>query len=261
MRNFCRLLALVLLLLTLTSAQSNTVSPAPESKPDSSAAQVETPAPPDSTKLKIVKSVKAMYPFAAEKDHRQGQVIVKVGVNEKGEVESAEVVSGDPIFASAALNAVKKWTFEPFIKNGKPIKVTTRLPFNFAFSNNVKDDPEHGVISLAAPAGSGNTSDQSGDAPGLVRVPASVMQGMLIHKVAPTYPPEARASHVEGTVIMQAVIGKDGSLKDLKVISGQKLLAESAVGAVQQWRYRPYTLNGEPVDVETQITVNYTLSR
>ncbi len=93
-----------------------------------------------------------------------------------------------------------------------------------------------------------------------VRVSQGVTQGMVLHKVNPTYPPLARTARVQGSVILAAVIGKDGTIQNLHVISGHPLLTQAALDAVKQWRYRPYILNGEPVEVDTQVTVNFTLS-
>jgi len=93
-----------------------------------------------------------------------------------------------------------------------------------------------------------------------VRVSQGVTQGMVLHKVQPTYPPLARTARVQGSVVLAAVIGKDGAIQNLHVLSGHPLLQQAALEAVKQWRYRPYILNGEPVEVDTQVTVNFTLS-
>ena len=97
-------------------------------------------------------------------------------------------------------------------------------------------------------------------APQRVRVSMGVTQGMVVHRVQPVYPPLARTARVQGTVLLAAVIGKDGAIQNLHVISGHPLLTQAALDAVKQWRYRPYILNGEPVEVDTQVTVNFTLS-
>jgi protein TonB len=94
-----------------------------------------------------------------------------------------------------------------------------------------------------------------------IRVASRVAEANLIHDVAPQYPPEAGRARVEGTVVLMAVIGKDGSVQDVRVESGLPLLAQAAIDAVKQWRYRPYLLNGEPVEVDSRITINFTLSR
>lgn len=84
-------------------------------------------------------------------------------------------------------------------------------------------------------------------------------EGSLIHDVKPVYPRIAVESRTEGTVILHALISREGAIESLQVVSGHPFLAHAAVDAVRQWRYRPYILNGEPVEVETQITVNFHL--
>jgi periplasmic protein TonB len=96
--------------------------------------------------------------------------------------------------------------------------------------------------------------------PTRVRVSQGVTQGLLIRKVQPAYPPLARQARIQGTVLLAAEISKDGTIENLHLISGHPMLAPAAIEAVKQWKYKPYILNGEPVEVETQITVNFTLS-
>jgi len=96
--------------------------------------------------------------------------------------------------------------------------------------------------------------------PQRVRVSQGVTQGLLIRKIQPAYPPLARQARIQGSVLLQAEISKDGTIQNLRLISGHPMLAPAAIEAVKQWRYKPYILNGEPVEVETQITVNFTLS-
>ena len=88
---------------------------------------------------------------------------------------------------------------------------------------------------------------------------SAMMEGYLIHKVEPVYPQLARAARIQGAVELQAVISKDGRIERLQVLRGHPMLVKAAVEAVQQWRYRPYILNGEPVEVETHVTVNFSL--
>jgi protein TonB len=96
--------------------------------------------------------------------------------------------------------------------------------------------------------------------PQRVRVSAGVTSGLLVRKVPPTYPPLARQARIQGVVILQAQISKDGNIENLQLISGHPMLAPAAIEAVKQWKYRPYLLNGEPVEVDTQVQVNFTLS-
>ena len=83
---------------------------------------------------------------------------------------------------------------------------------------------------------------------------------MLVKKISPVYPPDARSQHIQGTVVLHALIDKQGNISSIDVISGDETLAESAIEAVRQWKYRPYLLNGEPVEVDTHIQVNFTLA-
>ena len=96
--------------------------------------------------------------------------------------------------------------------------------------------------------------------PTRVRVSSGVSSGLLIRKVSPNYPPLARQARIQGTVVLQAQISKDGSIQNLQLISGHPMLAPAAIEAVKQWKYKPYLLNGEPVEVETQVQVNFTLA-
>jgi len=89
---------------------------------------------------------------------------------------------------------------------------------------------------------------------------AQVMEAMLVHRVQPEYPRLAITTHTSGTVVLRATIGTDGQIRNLEVLSGNALLAQAAREAVMQWRYRPTTLNGQPVEVETQVTVNFILN-
>jgi protein TonB len=87
-----------------------------------------------------------------------------------------------------------------------------------------------------------------------------LLEGSLIRRVMPVYPYPAKLAHVQGPVILAATISKAGVMEEVHVVSGHPLLVGAAVEAVSQWRYRPYILNGLPVEVATQITVNFTLA-
>jgi periplasmic protein TonB len=87
-----------------------------------------------------------------------------------------------------------------------------------------------------------------------------MMEGNLILRVQPLYPPLARQARIQGQVVLRAVISRSGAIENLQVLTGHPMLVQSAIDAVKQWRYRPYSLNGEAVEVETQVTVNFVLS-
>ena len=105
-----------------------------------------------------------------------------------------------------------------------------------------------------------NTAVPKAATPQRVRVSQGVSQGLLVHKVQPEYPPIARQARIQGMVVLQALIGKDGTITNLHVVSGHPMLTNAALAAVKEWKYKPYFLNGEPVEVETTINVNFSLS-
>jgi periplasmic protein TonB len=106
-------------------------------------------------------------------------------------------------------------------------------------------------------AGSGPPPPPKPKAP--LRIGGNVMAASLIRKVDPVYPPIAKTAHISGTVVLHAIIGKDGSVQDLQYVSGPPLLMKSALDAIRQWRYKPTMLNGEPVEVDTTISVVFSL--
>jgi periplasmic protein TonB len=95
--------------------------------------------------------------------------------------------------------------------------------------------------------------------PQRVRISQGVTKGLLIQKIEPAYPPLARAARVQGEVVLSALIDSNGQITNLQLISGHPMLVPAAISAVKQWRYKPYLLNGQPVEVETTITVIFSL--
>jgi TonB family protein len=236
-----------------TAEQQSTPSPTP--------AATASASPGDSTGLVVISAPKPYYPMEARERGLQGKVWIHLLISETGDVESADIISGHPDLARAALEAMKKWKFKPYIRNGKPVKVSTKMPFDFAFQNQVTDakvSPDSSAKSSGPPNTAGASRNGSpGNLPVKLRVSAAVAEGFKVHDVTPVYPPEARMNHVQGEVLLQATIGTDGLIHDLKVIEGHPVLVEAAKGAVEQWRYKPYLLNGNPVEVETTIKVTF----
>jgi protein TonB len=97
-------------------------------------------------------------------------------------------------------------------------------------------------------------------APQRVRISQGVTKGLLIHRVEPTYPPLAKAARVQGDVVLKAIINRNGDIQDLQLVSGHPMLVPAAIAAVKMWRYKPYLLNGQPVEVETTVTVIFSLT-
>ena len=97
-------------------------------------------------------------------------------------------------------------------------------------------------------------------APQRVRVSGGVTAGNLISQIKPQYPPIAKTARIQGSVVLHAIISKSGMVENLQVVSGHPMLTQAALDAVRQWRYKPYYLSGEPVEVDTTITVTFTLA-
>jgi len=109
----------------------------------------------------------------------------------------------------------------------------------------------------AAPASANSNATKT---PKQLSIPSAVMSRNLLNKVVPTYPPAAKKAKIQGTVVLSAVIGKDGNIENLRVLSGPSELQQSALDAVRQWTYKPYLLNGDPVEVLTTVNVVYMLN-
>lgn len=123
---------------------------------------------------------------------------------------------------------------------------------------NIGSIPSGSSLPVCESCGSGRPG---GPPPGPPNVSQGVLEGYLYHRVEPVYPRLALLTGIRGEVRLHAIISKEGTIESLSVISGHPMLASAAMDAVRQWRYHPYLLNHEPVEVETLITVNFNNSR
>jgi TonB family protein len=115
------------------------------------------------------------------------------------------------------------------------------------------------ILARAAEAPASSQAAPTAEAAKSVNISDGSAAGMLLHRTSPVYPPEAKAAHVTGTVVLQGTISKTGSMEDLRVISGPPMLQQSAIDAVKTWVYRPYLLNGNPAAVQTTVSVAFTM--
>ncbi len=139
---------------------------------------------------------------------------------------------------------------ETHIAESVPVKTGTPAP--------PAETPAKKDEAVPSPA-TGGTDESERTSPKRVRVPPEVSMSLLVSKVEPAYPIVARQAHVQGTVVLDADISKDGTVETLKVISGHPLLIGAALDAAKQWRYKPYVQNGRSVAVETQIVIAFTI--
>jgi protein TonB len=149
----------------------------------------------------------------------------------------------------------------------EPIVIKNHLSRPAAKSAATNDAPDPPMLSAIAAAGSGgglpNLLESQSKAPTPIlqalTVSQGVSQGLLVKKVQPKYPPSALRLHVEGGVQLLATISKSGDISAVKILSGDKELSHAAADAVKQWKFKPYLLNGSPVEIQTQVTVNFKL--
>jgi len=217
----------------------------------------------------MIKRVAPDYPPLARQARIQGTVVLKVQINKSGDVVNLQLVSGHPMLAPAAIEAVKKWKYMPYLLNGEPVEVETSVTVNFTLSDKPVAEGEGaageipgGVPGDHAPGVMGVVSSNPGNgpnAPQRIRVSSGVAQRLLLTKVQPQYPQDAKDQHIQGVVVLQVIIDKEGNVAHIELISGPPELAPAALEAVKQWKYRPYLLNGTPFEVHTQVQVNFTL--
>jgi protein TonB len=125
----------------------------------------------------------------------------------------------------------------------------------------IPGDPLNGVIGgiIGSSSSLASAPTLSKPAPTVqrVRISPGVIKGLLTYRVEPTYPPLAKAARIQGVVVLTAIIDKDGYIQSLQLVSGHPLLAPAAIEAVKHWHYKPFLLNGQPLEVETTVTVTF----
>ena len=221
--------------------------------------------PPDVVQPLILKRVAPIYPPLARQARIQGTVLLDITINKGGDVSDVTLVSGHPMLSPAAVDAVKQWKYRPYEEHGQAVEIQTTVQINFGFS----DNPPSGVVGDGPPSSSpmqtivdpvGVCEDKGDNSLSKrIRVSPGVMGELLISKRPPIYPEEARTANIQGTVLIAMEIGRDGNVCNVALISGHPLLAPIAIEAVKQWKYHPYLLNGQPIEVQTQARVNFTL--
>jgi TonB family protein len=189
-----------------------------------------------------------VYPSTARQQKIQGVVVAMMLVSETGVAEAVRILEGDEVLADAVQLAAREWKFKPVTRDGKAVPVISKVKFDFVLGSDDRDPKD--IVPEIAPAT---------DFPEHVRVSKGIMQGLMLRNSSPVYPPEAKEAHIQGIVMLQAVISKEGKVTHLQLVSGPPELAAAAMGAVQNWLYRPYRLYGRPVEVDTQVQINFAL--
>jgi len=197
------------------------------------------------------------YPKEAQQKGAHGTVELLATIGTDGRVRDAKVIkAADPALGDAALEAVRQWVYKPTMLNGAPVENETHISISFASQ----------VTAAPEPPGAGTATPPAAASPAPAAAPEPPQgfrqNAILVYKVDPVYPKEARQMGVRGVVQMVATIGTDGHVRDVMVVkSPNPALAVAAVEAVRQWVYRPTLVNGVPVENETHISINFAGAR
>ncbi len=240
-------LALLLFLPAIPPVQGQAATPTAPTSQDQVTGNANQP--PDSHNVVIKKRTPVLYSQAAEDKKLQGTVALMALFNEAGNFEKADIQSGDPVLAECALASIKKWTIQPFIRNGNIIKV--KVPVQFEFLSDISADNPNDTQAAAKP----NSARSA-----IIVLSNKLSRELIKKKIQPEYPQTAKIARIQGTVVLAAVIDEQGVIRELDFVSGHPLLAKSAWDAVRGWNYKPCLYHGTPVPFDTSIRVNYTLS-
>ena len=198
----------------------------------------------------VIKHVNPIITDLAKRSGIGGVVIVEALIDHTGVVKDARILKALPFgLDQSALNAVKQWTFRPATLNGQAVDVFFNVTINFAAADSIRGG---GATTPALSSGA------AGGPP--FRVGGDVTPPVVLNHVEPIYPAVARKARIAGTVIIEAVIDQTGVVKDVHVLKPLPFgLTEAALEAVRQWQFQPGMLDGKPVDVIFNLTVNFRL--
>ena len=221
----------------------------------------------------LVKKVMPVFSDDVKSVNTSGQIVLAVTIDKNGKVARAMVVDkdlwgrksvnvGDPHLRQASLDAVKQWTYRPYLLNGAPTDFDTSVVLVFDFSH-----PNSPIVKLGEapngppPSNAAADAVDAGKSPlgefGKPLIDPKVAEGRLTGRVEPQYPQMAKIAHIQGDVVLHILIDSQGHVAKVKQKSGHPILIQAAIDAVNKWDYQPFLLNGQPTDVETSVTVKF----
>jgi TonB family protein len=217
---------------------------------------------------RMTQRYEGLLPESDAKFKQQMQLYIKEGMTEitVTRLESADQPSTDS-YAIRTMRAMQNPVPVYSVAMGKAGATSWNVPGIFVFEQGsfgfVDLQTIHALDNSNArtPASSGTSDDLRSGVPSRIRVAGNVQAARMVRQVMPAYPSDAKSKHIQGTVVLHAVVGKDGTIVILNVVTGPAELTKSAIDAVKQWRYSPTLLNGSPIEVDTTISVIYTLDR
>jgi TonB family protein len=206
----------------------------------------------------IRKRVNPQYPGMARTDFVDGDVLMDVVIASDGSVRDIKVTHGLPQLISSATHAVSQWEYEPARINGVAIACKAKIKVSFKIVADPAAMAAANAAENSAPGGvHGVKPSLPPPPPGVMRISGRVMAGMLEKRVEPVYAADSLALDARGDVVLLATIAKTGEVGDVQVVSGPMRFRDAAIEAVKQWRYQPYLVEGEAVEVQTTIALNF----
>ena len=190
---------------------------------------------------RLLKKVNPEYPEGARKERIEGVVILEATTDEEGSVTDVRILrSKDPLLDEAAIDAVRKWKYEPFYIKGEPKGVIFTVTVRFRLKERTTEEFDKGAVVA------GEDKD--------------IKPPLLLEKVEPVYPEEARKARVQGVVILRIMVNEEGLVERFLVMKSESgLLNQPAIDAVKEWKYEPLLIEGKPTPVVFNVTVTFRL--
>ena len=221
----------------------------------------------------LLKKVMPVFSDDVKSVNTSGQIVIAFTIDKTGKVTHAMVVDrdlsgrksvnvGDPHLRQTSLDAVKQWTYRPYLLNGAPVDIDTSVVLLFDFSHpsspivrvgeSAPLPPTSAVPSETVDAGKPHVGEF-----GKPLIDPRMAETKLTGRVEPQYPQMAKIAHIQGDVVLHILIDKQGHVAKVEQKSGHPILIQAAKDAVSKWDYQPFLLNGQPTDVETFVTVKF----
>jgi TonB family protein len=213
----------------------------------------------DAAEKMLTSKVPPIYPLLAKQSRIQGTVILKAIIGIDGSIEVLHLIQGHPLLAQAAMDAVKRWKYKPYLSNGKPVEVETMITVNFKLSS-LKTENRTNTGSGSGSGTKVGLGKQADIEVSFINVGSGVSAAELVYAPDPTYSDEAMKASLEGMVGLTIFVGAEGRVHiPLVFRSLGKGLDEKAIEAVKTWRFKPAMKDGKPVPVQAIVKVNFHL--
>jgi TonB family protein len=221
------------------------------------------PAAPRVSGGRLVHRVAPKYPKAARRAHVQGSVRLSATIAKDGSVKDVVILDGDPTLAAAAVDAVGRWRYEPYILNDEPAEVPTEITLNFNLDGSVGPSQNSNLPKPLAAADAAATTPEvanSGLPYTIYELGSDITPPKRTFAPDPTYPESARKAKTQGNVVLGVVVTPEGNVANIEVCrSLDAALDQKAFEAVSRWKFEPATKEGEPVAVHVRIDITFRL--